>query len=137
MATPVLLPCAHTQIDEHSKGFHSFHYEHSLSTPATIVQPPSTRPPVYLNERHIAADGAVTHPLSPMHTTADPIVERPVNPHFDRVAPTLWIFDRHAWKERAGEWSPAYRRLLREQYGVSGYQVRTGPSVHVDDELDE
>jgi len=71
-----------------------------------------------------------------MHTTQDPIVAQPVNHHFQRTAPTVNIFDRHAWKENAGEWSGAYRRMLKKEYGVTGYQVKTGPTVHVDDELE-
>ena len=122
------------QIDEHSKGFHSFHHLHQLATPATVVNPSPTSIPVYLHARHIADDGTVTHPLTPMHTTQDPIVEQPVNHHFDRMADTLWLSHRHAWKEQASEWSPAYRRMLREKYGVSGYQVKPGPTVHVDDD---
>ena len=72
-----------------------------------------------------------------MHTTQDAIVEQPVNEHFNREAETLWIGGRHAWKEDASEWSSAYRRMLKKEYGVTGYQVKTGPTVHVDDELGE
>ena len=64
-------------------------------------------------------------------------MEQRVNEHFDKRADTLNIFDRHAWRERAGEWSPAYRRMLKKEYGVTGYQVKTGPTVHVDDEMGE
>ena len=129
--------CCRVQIEEHSKGFHSFHYLHQLSTPATIVKPSSSSAPVYLHTRHIAPDGTVTHPLTPMHTTQDAVVERRVNEHFDRVAPTLSIYGRHPWRERAEEWSSAYRRMLKKEYSVTGYQVKTGPTVHVDDHVDE
>jgi len=125
------------QIDENSRGFHSFHYLHQLSTPATIVQPHTTTSPLYLHSRHVAPDGTVTHPLTPMHTTQDAIVEQRVNEHFDRRADTLNLFDRHSWREQASEWSPAYRRMLKKDYGVTGYQVKTGPTVHVDDEMDQ
>jgi hypothetical protein len=111
-------------IDTHSKGFDTFHRERGLSTPQTIVDPPSTTSPVYLHDLRISPSGEFTHPLRPMHTTWDGVVERRRNEHFERKAETLNLFNREGWKEDAGQWSAAYRRMLVEKYGVRGYKVK-------------
>ena len=121
--SPSSLPC---QIDTHSRGFDAFHYQHRLLPPATIVATPSTQSLVTAQYMEVTPDGRLLRPTRPYPTTQDEIVPLYKNRYFAEKPFTLNPQHVDGWAEDVKDWTPAYRAMLRDKYGVRGYKVRVG-----------